>query len=234
VSGQVADRVGSMPDAGTAMECPLCGCGGTLGFHVNRLRSYRRCGRCLLTFVPAAEQVTAGEAEAIYRLHRNDPSDTGYRAFLDRLARHLPSRVSPGGSGLDFGCGPGPTLSVMLEERGYRMRVYDPVFAPDDGVLSGDYDFVTCTETAEHFVHPGREFRRLDGLLRPGGWLAVMTQMLLSDEAFPGWGYQRDPTHVAFYRLETMHWIAGWMGWRLELPVPHVALFQKGGSGATG
>lgn len=196
-------------------------------FYVGRHRNYGRCSRCLLTFVPEEGHLTVAEAGAVYRLHRNDPGDAGYRAFLDRLACHLPSRVPEGGTGLDYGSGPGPTLSVMLEERGYRMRIYDPVFAPDTGVLGDRYDFVTCTETAEHFAEPGREFRRLDGLLRPGGWLAVMTQLLLRDEAFGGWGYQRDLTHVAFYRPETLAWIAGWMGWRLETPEPHVALFRK-------
>lgn len=213
---------------GVGWICPLCGSGETALFHSNALRSYGRCGRCLLTFVPPEGHLTHAEAEAVYRLHRNDPGDTGYREFLDRLARHLPSRIPVGATGLDYGSGPGPTLSVILEERGYRMRIYDPVFAPDTGVLGEKYDFVTCTETAEHFAEPGGEFRRLDGLLRPGGWLAVMTQMLLRDEAFAGWGYQRDPTHIAFYRLETLMWIAGRMGWQLETPEPHVALFRKG------
>ena len=70
----------------------------------------------------------------------------------------------------------------MLEEQGYRMSLYDPFFAPSPDALERRYDFITCTETVEHFYQPGKEFRRLDRLLRSGGWLGVMTEMLE-----PGW-----------------------------------------------
>ena len=40
------------------------------------------------------------------------------------------------------------------------------------------YDFITCTETAEHFVAPRDDFLRLDGMLARGAWLGVMTETL--------------------------------------------------------
>lgn len=161
-----------------------------------------------------------------YRTHENDALDARYRAFLARLTDPLVERLPPGAEGLDFGCGPGPALAKMLEERGFRVALYDPFFTPDTSVLGRTYDFVTCTEVIEHFHYPAEEFARLAGLLRSGGWLGVMTEMPKEDPDLPRWRYARDPTHVCFYRPETMVWIAETYGWRLELPRPDVALFQ--------
>jgi len=207
--------------------CPLCEAATTFRFHRVESREYWRCRRCELTFVPRRQHLSAAEELHRYRQHHNDPSDAGYCAFLDRLAGALTPRLSPGVVGLDYGSGPGPTLSVMLAEQGFRMRLYDPFFAPDDGALRETYDFITSTETIEHFVGPRREFRRLDALLRPGGWLGVMTQMQEDDATFLTWWYLKDPTHVCFYRADTMRWIAGWLGWRVEFPAPSITLFHK-------
>jgi hypothetical protein len=177
--------------------------------------------------VPAAQHLSSAAERARYETHRNDPTDAAYRAFLNRLAAPLIPRLPPGACGLDYGAGPGPTLSVMLAEQGFPMSNYDPFFAPDRRALHRTYDFITCTETVEHFARPGEEFARLDALLRPGGWLGVMTQMEESDAAFADWWYARDPTHVAFYRASTMRWIAGRFRWRIESPAASVTLFQK-------
>lgn len=170
----------------------------------------------------------APDAErAHYDFHENDPADEGYRAFLSRLATPLVRKLAPGAEGLDYGSGPGPTLSVILEEQGFGMTIYDPFFAPEEGALRRTYDFITCTETVEHFFRPREEFERLDALLRPGGWLAAMTEIRREDVPFRDWRYARDPTHVSFYRVATMDWIAGHFGWHRELPHPNVVLFQK-------
>jgi hypothetical protein len=207
--------------------CPLCEAKGARLFHHKPTRSFWRCPKCQLTFVPEDQHISTAEALHIYRYHQNDPNDPHYRLFLNQLASHLPARLAPGARGLDYGSGPGPTLAVMMEEQGYPMQVYDPLFAPDEGALAGSYDFITCSETAEHFAAPAVEFQRFNSLLRPGGWLGVMTRMLEDDAKFPQWWYHRDTTHIAFYRPETMNWIAARFGWRLESPAPNVTLFQK-------
>lgn len=65
----------------------------------------------------------------------------------------------------------------MLREQGFEIYEYGPVFAPDPCVLELQYAFVLCPEVAEHFHYPSREFDRLEKLLRPGGWLAIMTSV---------------------------------------------------------
>lgn len=192
-----------------------------------RAARYFRCGACLLTFL-APEQRPDEEVErAHYGTHENDAADPRYRAFLDRLAAPLVERLAPGAEGLDYGAGPAPALAEMLRERGFRVRTYDPFFAPDHDALRHTYDFIACTETAEHFFDPAAEWARLYAMLRPGGWLGVMTEILEDDGMFTGWRYARDPTHVCFYRAETMRWIAEHFGWGLHSPARNVTLFQK-------
>jgi hypothetical protein len=204
-----------------SMTCPLCGCAEAPRFELD----YYRCRECELTFLDPALRPDAAVERARYDEHRNDPADAGYRAFLNRLAGPLVEVIAPGARGLDYGSGPGPTLSVMLEEWGYDVVLYDPYYANDPGVLLDTYDFITCTEVAEHFYNPSAEFERLAGLLRPGGVLAVMTEPLRDDVDFPRWHYRRDPTHVCFYRPATMEWLGARHGWSLLTPSPSVTLF---------
>ena len=170
-----------------------------------------------------------GRAEELaqYQLHRNDLYDPGYRKFLRRLADPLLERLSPARQGLDFGCGPGPALALMLREAGHHVALYDPLFFDHPEVLAGRYDFITCSETIEHFHQPAEEFRRLDDMLKPGGWLALMTTFQTDDARFAHWHYRRDPTHVVFYRATTLEYLALRHGWRCEIPAPNVAFMHK-------
>lgn len=219
-------RAGGRARTTRAVRCPLCA-GGTHPFAVVEREGYHRCRTCALVFLDPAHRLDRAAERARYELHENDPSDDRYRAFLERLAAPLAERLPAGARGLDYGSGPGPTLSRMMEERGFPVACWDPFFAPDRDVLEGRYDFVTCSETAEHFFEPGAELRRLDGLLRPGGWLGLMTRVLEPGLDFERWWYARDPTHVCFYAPDTLAWIARWRGWSLERVGEDVALFRK-------
>jgi SAM-dependent methyltransferase len=218
----------------SALSCPLCGRPGPKPFASVDDALYYRCGRCRLTFL-AVERLPSRATElATYRLHENDAGDPHYRAFLARLTEPLRRHLTPGMIGLDFGCGPGPAIAPMLREHGLEVIDYDPFFRSSRAALARHYDFITCSEVVEHFHCPGREFQRLDELLRPGGWLGVMTAMLEDDVGFAGWWYRRDPTHVCFFRRQTMRWIAGRFGWRVAFPAPTVTLFRKPGPGRFG
>jgi len=206
--------------------CPLCA-GPSRPFHRTD-RDFLRCGACALTFVPASQHLSPEAERARYATHRNSPEDAGYRAFLDRLLAPLSARLPAGARGLDYGSGPGPTASVMMRERGFAMTDYDPFFAPNEPEPGAPYDFLVCTEVAEHLRRPAEVFARLDALLAPGGTLGVLTGVLEDDAAFPSWWYHKDPTHIAFYRPETLAWVADRFGWTLERPSRDAALFSKG------
>ncbi|MFY0990001.1 methyltransferase domain-containing protein [Halomonas sp. C05BenzN] len=207
--------------------CPLCASRDTLHYHRDARRDYHRCRRCGLVFVPAAQRLDPAAERAVYDRHENSPDDPGYRRFLSRLAEPLRARLAPGDRGLDFGAGPGPTLSVMFEEAGHPMAIYDPFYAPDASVLEQLYDFITATEVVEHLFEPGRELARLAAMLPPGGWLGLMTKRVTDREAFAGWHYILDPTHVCFFSESSFAWLAGQLGMDLEFPAADVVLLQK-------
>jgi len=207
--------------------CPVCEQGEPERFQVVGATLYYRCPVCLATLMAAECRLGLADEKAVYALHHNDPDDPGYRRFLSRLAEPLLKRLSAGSVGLDFGCGPGPALARMLEEAGMQMTVYDPLFHPDRAALDKPYDFITCTEVMEHLYHPAAVLRQLDSLLKPGGYLGVMTCFQTDDSRFANWHYRRDPTHVVFYRQATLQWLADHHGWHLDVPAKDVAIISK-------
>lgn len=211
------------------MRCPVCEASAARLFLRVDTRDYWRCRACQSTFLDPAQLPDPDAERAQYQLHHNKPGDEGYRRFLGRLATPLLERLPPVRHSLDYGCGPGPALAAMLREAGHLVALYDPFFFDDLTVLTESYDFITCTEVAEHFHRPAEEFRRLNSLLRPGGLLAVMTSFQTDDARFVNWHYRRDPTHVVFYREATFHHLAGQYGWTCEIPGQHVVLLRKGG-----
>lgn len=182
-----------------------------------------------MRFLSPEQHPDQATEKAQYDLHENDPLDPGYRAFLSRLADPLIPLLKPGMRGLDFGCGPGPALARMLTERGFEMAVYDPYYANRPAMLEppyAPYDFVTCTETAEHFHSPRNAFQTLARIVRSGSYLAIMTCFQTDDGRFANWHYRKDPTHVSFYREATLEWVASHYGWSLDIPRKDVAIFR--------
>lgn len=210
----------------THQTCPLCHSEADWFLTADSM-DYFRCPTCALRFVDAAVRPHRSAEFAHYQHHENDVDDPRYRAFLSRLADPLLKMLKPGSVGLDYGCGPGPALAAMLCEAGHKMDVSDPFFAPDPAPLSRQYDFITCTEVAEHFHDPAAEFKRLASMLRPGGFLGVMTCFQTEDARFEGWHYRKDPTHVVFYREETFRWIARKLDWHVQFPRKDVAVLSS-------
>ena len=210
--------------------CCLCGHPHTDLFATVEGRRYLRCGACRLTFLSREQLPDRAEEKRQYDLHRNDPDDAGYRRFLGQVAEPLMARLPAPARGLDFGCGPGPALARMLEEAGFEMQVWDPIYADRPEALDGSYDFVTCTEVLEHLHQPAREWARFQTLVAPGGWLGIMTRFLTDDAHFPRWHYRRDPTHVCFWQPHTFHWLAARDGWEVVHLANPVALLRRRGT----
>jgi SAM-dependent methyltransferase len=207
--------------------CPLClSDTGITRIEGPGKRSFRYCGACLLIFVEERFLPTRGEEERRYRMHTNKLECPGYVGFLNQAVEQSLPWLKPGMHGLDYGCGPTPTLSVLLAERGFPCADYDPLFFPE--LPLGPFDFIFATECFEHFFSPDTELRRIKALLTPGGILTVMTQRWTSLEGFAVWPYARDRTHVCFYHAWTMEWICTRYGFSL-LPSDHerVSVFQS-------
>ena len=146
------------------------------------------------------------EERSRYENHNNDENDPGYRQFLLRAINPLTNYIKQADNGLDFGCGPGPTTSKIMNEMGYQVIDYDPYFKPIE--LNTSFDFIISTEVFEHLNSPRKELKLIKKLLKPNAYLCIMTQLYSETIDFQNWWYKNDPTHIVFYTQETMEWIA--------------------------
>ncbi len=208
-------------------SCPLCNCDNSQKFYEGEKRVYLHCRECDLVFVPSRFFITKEAEKAKYDNHRNTPENSGYCRFLERLIRPLEHNIPKGSHGLDFGSGPGPTLSLLMERRGYTMDIYDPFYAPDRTLLEKRYDFITATEVIEHLHRPREEIQRLYSMLHPGCPLGIMTAFRPRKEAFGEWYYKRDLTHIRFFTAQTFNWIADFLEAKLSIPESGVVLLKK-------
>lgn len=207
--------------------CLLCHRAELAAFHEDHHRVYLICNHCSLVQVPPEFWLSADDEKAVYDQHENRVDDPGYRRFLSRTAESVQRCHAPPADGLDFGCGPAPALAAMLKERGFQMRCYDLFYADDPAALHQTYDFVTATEVAEHLHNPRGTLGSLWSLLRPGGSLVLQTKRVLNRDAFDGWHYTRDPTHVVFFTLATFQWLCRWWGARAWVPHRDVVVFYR-------
>ncbi len=207
-------------------SCPLCHQNHSQPYFEDR-RKYWQCNECQLVFVDSKYYLSAAEEKAEYDLHQNAANDQGYRQFLNRLFIPIDQKLRGEGNGLDFGSGPGPTLSLMFEEAGYTMAIYDIFYANDKTVLTQNYDFICCSEVVEHLSEPGRIIVQLWKQLKPGGILGIMTKRVKSLQAFTHWHYKNDLTHICFFSENSFEWLAQQLNASLEVVSNDVVLLIK-------
>ena len=170
-------------------------------------RTYYFCNKCYLIYADSRHYATLDKEKKRYLFHENTLENAGYVNFLNTAiipARHFIKTVY---SGLDYGCGPVPVLSMLLEKAGIKCENYDPFFFPYID-SSKRYDFIFATECFEHFFFPNMELEKVLGLLKKEGYLIVMTEKWKTKKSFKTWAYTKDFTHVMFYHGRTFKWIA--------------------------
>ncbi|MGD9930728.1 MAG: class I SAM-dependent methyltransferase [Mangrovibacterium sp.] len=196
------------------ISCPLCASQGDFAAITGLMdRVFRRCDNCNLVFVEQHFLPEREEEKARYDQHNNSIDEPGYVNFLNLAVMPALPYLSKGMKGLDYGCGPGPTLSILLEREGYPCGNYDPIYFPD--LPAGPFDFIFATECFEHFFDPAKELNRLKQLLKPGGLLVVMTKFWEHFDQFTNWFYSNDNTHVTFYRTDTFQYVCRQFGFSM-------------------
>ena len=209
--------------------CPLCGHSHIEFYHQDTKRHYWQCLACDLVFVDSTQRPSLLTEKSEYDLHQNTPEDEGYIRFLSRVSEPLLAAVERPAKGLDFGCGPTPVLSMLLNQSGLATTYYDPIYYPDESYLhcESSLDFIVCTEAIEHFHNPHIELAKLDRILKPHGLLAIMTKRVLSKEKFKNWHYKNDQTHVSFFSLKTFEFIADRFQYTLDVVSADVVFLRK-------
>lgn len=167
------------------------------------------CPECHLVFKNPETFNSTEKDIARYSTHNNDSTDQGYLDFLGRFVIPLKPFLPKKFDALDFGCGPGPTLSLLLQEVGGTVENYDPLFFPDAHLLIPEsYDVVTSTEVVEHFKLPRHDWKTLIDLVKDNGVIAIMTLFYSPEIDYKKWWYKNDHTHIVFYQQETFEYIA--------------------------
>jgi hypothetical protein len=207
--------------------CPLCSSKNYSLFHKDHLRKYLQCLNCDFVFVPSQYHLSESEERKRYDTHNNIPEDPRYRQFLSQLTEPLNEIISNDSYGLDFGCGPGPTLSLMMQEKGHQMDLYDKFYAKNQSVFKKSFDFITLTEVLEHLSDPVFELERLASILKSKGILAVMTQTLTQDIDFKSWYYKNDTSHIGFYNDKSLTGLASLLELEITQFSDRVIFFKK-------
>ena len=133
-------------------QCPLC-TGEASQFYQDQ-RNFYQCSNCQGVFDDPTQHPSGSQEHARYETHNNDVNDPGYQQFVSPITNHVLQHFKPTDSGLDFGAGPGPVITKLLNEQGYNPALYDPFYAPDPLVLEKKRDYIICCEVIEHFHHP--------------------------------------------------------------------------------
>ncbi len=185
------------------LNCPLCNCSSA-----NYVGNSFSCPECKLIFKTPLSFLSKDDEDKRYQSHQNSNQDQGYIDFLNKLATPLQKFIKQNDELLDYGCGPFSQISKILESEVKSTSFYDPLFFPNSEVTSRLYDVVTCTEVVEHFKSAKDDWEQLLSTVKPNGILGIMTQFYNEEINFQKWWYKNDPTHIVFYRQETLDYIA--------------------------
>ena len=185
-----------------------------------------QCEQCFGLYRAAKNIPTATEEKQRYLTHNNDVNALGYRNFVAPIVDHITQNFAPHQFGLDYGAGTGLVAAVMLAERGYEVKLYDPFFHANRAALNACYDYIICCEVMEHFHQPNFEFHKLKALLKPEGHLICKTDLYDGKLNFEKWYYKNDPTHVFIYHQKSLEYIAKHFGLALSYIDPRTPVFK--------
>ena len=187
--------------------CKICGC-ETEEFHHEKFEMiFHQCTSCDFIWKDSSIHVGPEEELEIYETHNNSINDKKYvrylKDFVEACALPFTGEIK---EGLDFGSGPEPVLSQVMErDYGISMDIYDKFYSTDKVYRDRTYDLVTSTEVVEHLDDPLKYFSLFKSLLKDDGVLAIMTLFHPEDrERFLEWFYIRDQSHISFYTPRTM------------------------------
>lgn len=185
------------------LNCPLCEC-----LSENFFENTFSCPECKLIFKSPSNYLSKDAEDKRYQSHQNSNQDQGYIDFLNKLANPIQKFIKNQDDLLDYGCGPFSQISKILDSVVKTTSFYDPLFFPTLELTNKMYDVVTCTEVVEHFKSAKDDWEQLLSTVKPNGILGIMTQFYNEEINFQKWWYKNDPTHIVFYRQETLDFIA--------------------------
>lgn len=207
------------------MNCPLCFDLISDDHQVIDGHLLLRCPNCFLLFKDPQNWPALTEEKLIYDHHQNDPHDSRYQQYLLKNLSPILDRISQGAIGLDYGCGPSKGVETICQARGIKCLSYDPLYFPNEEIFNLQFDFIIINEVAEHFQRPGDEFKKITSLLKTHAYVGLRTE--IPPNNLEGWWYIKDPTHIVFYGLKTLLFIAEKYSYKMISQTGPITLFEK-------
>lgn len=187
------------------MKCKIC---NNLNLHLfkDNNKSYYLCKTCECIFLDDLYILNETEEKKRYSTHNNSLQNKGYVSILSNfIDESVFPFFKPNKNllSLDYGCGPNPVLSILLNKY-YSSFYYDPYFFNDINYLNNNYNIITSTEVFEHIKDPVISLIHLKNILSNQGIISIMTKFHPNNiYDFTNWYYKRDPTHIIFYTIKT-------------------------------
>ncbi len=142
-----------------------------------------------------------------YSMHNNSLENRGYVEMFEQFLEFTLANTKEVKTVLDFGSGPTPVLSYLLEKKGFKTTIYDKHFAPKP--IVGKYDLITSTEVFEHLDSPLKTLKKLKSHLNANATISIMTQFHTDRlDFYKQWWYRKDPTHITFFTPHTFQVLA--------------------------
>jgi 2-polyprenyl-3-methyl-5-hydroxy-6-metoxy-1,4-benzoquinol methylase len=199
------------------MNCKICNKKTKNHFDSQMQWDFYYCKECEFFFKDSKHYLESEEEKKVYNNHNNTIEAPGYvemfEVFMQNTFKPYLKSIK---NVLEFGCGPGPVLATLLEQKGLHVSRYDKFYFPQKVYENSKYDLITSTEVLEHIDKPLEIFDFFYKHICDGGYLAIMTQFHPnSPELFFKWWYRRDPTHICFFRLKTFEVLAKKSGFKI-------------------
>lgn len=173
-------------------------------------RVYHRCVECDYIYLDEKFHLRGDDERKHYDNHHNNMQSLGYVKMFKRLIKEFvePMRCKIGNA-LDFGCGEGEVLPILLDSVGINCDRYDLFYHPKKVYENRKYDLIVSTEVFEHLSCVKQILEMLLTHLNEDGYLLLMTSFHPSnDEEFLKWFYIQDSTHIGFFSMRTFEYLA--------------------------
>ena len=210
--------------------CKICQASTRSIKDVKKELIYYRCSGC--GFISLDDRYILNEIDekCKYDQHNNSLENEGYvQMFENFIDLSIAPYLKNIKTALDFGSGPEPVFSKLLERRGLEVDIYDLYYAPQKVYEGKKYDLITSTEVFEHLSKPLETLELLVNHTKVNGYIALMTKFPPSDDKdFLAWWYRRDPTHISFFTPKSFEVMAEKFGLKvLTMLNDNIVVFQK-------
>lgn len=195
-------------------KCKICNCNTTVIKDAKSVKIYYRCKECDYIFMDNEHHLDATLEKKHYDNHDNNLESLGYVKMFENLINEFVKIESNSiNTALDFGCGEGEVLPILLERVGISCDRYDLFYFPQKVYKDKKYDLIVSTEVIEHLANPLDTLKELLLHLNKDGYLLLMTYFHPSDdEKFLKWFYIKDVTHIGLFSLKTFEHLASELG----------------------